>query len=128
MKHPNTLNLEKIYADFLKNDIQALLISCGEAITFQVPGKSRLAGKYNRNTFPDLITKLHELSEGSYKLELHDVLASEQHGAVLVTEKLMRDGKPVEFRMVHIWRFESGKPIAWYAYPRDLYQFDAAWG
>jgi ketosteroid isomerase-like protein len=127
MKHPNALTLEKIYADFARGDLQALLASCADSMTFQVPGKSKLAGKYTKSTFQEFVTRLSELSGGTFKLEVHDILASEQHGAVLSTERLTKSGKPVEFRMVHIWRFEAGKPVAWYAYPRDLYQFDAIW-
>jgi hypothetical protein len=127
MKHPNALTLEKIYAEFSRGDLPALLALCADAVTFQVPGKSKLAGKYTKSTFADFAAKLGELSGGTFKLEVHDILASEQHGAVLSTERLMRAGQPVEFRTVHIWRFEGGKPVAWYAYPRDLYQFDAIW-
>jgi ketosteroid isomerase-like protein len=128
MKHPNVVTLEKVYADFVRGDFQAMLSACSDSVTFQVPGKSRLAGKYTKSTFNEFAAKLSELSGGTFKLETHDILASDQHGVVLATEKLTQGGKPAEFRMVHVWRFEGGKPVAWYAYPRDLYQFDAAWG
>jgi uncharacterized protein len=129
MKHPNTLLLEKIYADFSKGDLDSILAACAEQITFQVPGKSRLAGKYTKSTFKqDFVTKLMEYSGGTLQVEVHDILASDLHAAVLATDRLTRGGKSVEYRTVHIWRFESGKPVAWYEYPRDLYQFDAIWG
>jgi ketosteroid isomerase-like protein len=60
-------------------------------------------------------------------VNVHDIMASDQHGIVLATEQLVRDGKSVELRTVHVWRFEEGKPVAWYEYPRDLYQYDAIW-
>lgn len=128
MKHPNASLLEKIYADFTRGDFPAVLSACGDSITFQVPGKSPLAGKYSRATVASgLGEQLRARSDGTLKMEVHDILASDQHAAVLMTHRLMRQGKPVEYRTVHIWRFEGGKPIAWYEYPRDLYQFDAAW-
>jgi ketosteroid isomerase-like protein len=46
---------------------------------------------------------------------------------VLATDKLTRNGKTLEYRTVHVWRIENGKPVAWYEYPRDLYQYDAIW-
>ena len=128
MKHANALTLEKLYADFANGDLNAVLAACADQMTFQVPGKSKLAGKYTKVNFAqDFVTKLGELSGGTFKLEVHDILASDQHAAVLATDRLTRAGKPVEFRTVHIWRFEAGKPVAWYEYPRDLYQFDAIW-
>jgi hypothetical protein len=120
--------LEKLYADFSKGDLEAMLAACSDQMTFQVPGKSKLAGKYTKASFAqDYVTKLAELSGGTLKLEVHDILASDLHAAVLATDRLTRGGKTIEFRTVHIWRFEAGKPVAWYEYPRDLYQFDAVW-
>jgi ketosteroid isomerase-like protein len=128
MKHPHAVTLEKLYADFSKGDATAVMSACADAMTFQVPGKSKLAGKYTREGFArDFGTRLHELSGGTFKLEIHDVLASDLHATVLGTCKLTRDGKAVELRTVHVWRFEGGKPLAGYEYPRDLYQYDAVW-
>ena len=128
MKHPNVALLEKLYQDFSKGDIQAVLAACSDSITFQIPGKSKLAGKYTKATFErELVMKLQELSGGTLNVNVHDILASEQHATVLLSDRLIRDGKPVEMRIVHVWRFENGTPVAWYEYPRDLYQFDAIW-
>jgi uncharacterized protein len=128
MKHPNATLLEKLYADFSKGDIAAMLAVCSDQMTFQVPGKSKLAGRYTQSGFAqDYAAKLAELSGGTFKFEVHDILASDQHAAVLATDRLMRAGKTIEFRTVHIWRFEGGKPVAWYEYPRDLYQYDTIW-
>ena len=35
--------------------------------------------------------------------------------------------KTVKVSFIDLWRFENGKPLAGYEYPRDLYQFDAFW-
>jgi hypothetical protein len=42
----------------------------------------------------------------------------------LASDHLVKNGKTILLRTVHVWRFEHGKPIAWYEYPRDLYAFD----
>ena len=129
MNHPNKTILEKIYADFSKGDLQSVLNSCADAMTFQVPGKSKLAGKYTKETFvTGFVTKLMELSGGSFKIEVHDILAGDRHGVVLASDFVDRKGETVQMRTAHIWRFENGKPVAWYEYPRDLYQFDSTWG
>ncbi len=128
MKQPNATLLEKIYSDFAKQDFNAVISSCDEKMTFQIAGKSRLAGKFDRSNFATgFATKLIELSGGTFKSEVHDILASDLHAAVLATNRLTREGKMIEMRTVHIWRFQNGKPIAWYEYPRDLYQYDTVW-
>jgi uncharacterized protein len=128
MKHPHAQALEKLYTHLAQGEIQPAIDVCSEKMTYQVPGNSKLAGKYDRTAFVrDFSGKLRELSGGTFKLEIHDILASDLHATVLASCKLVRDGKPAEFRTVHVWRFENGKPLAGYEYPRDLYQFDAFW-
>lgn len=128
MKHPNALILEKLYSDLAKGDLEAVLKACSESMTFQISGKSKIAGKYTKTNFAsELVSKWNELSNGTYQLEVHDILAGDQHVAVLASARLTRDGKPAEYRTAHVWRFGSGQPLAWYEYPRDLYQFDSIW-
>jgi ketosteroid isomerase-like protein len=105
-----------------------MLAALPEQITFQVPGKSPLAGKFTRNSFVQgYATKLQELSGGTFQMEVHDILASDRHATVLTTNRVTRAGKTVELRTVHVWRFENGSAAAWYEYPRDLYLFDSTW-
>jgi ketosteroid isomerase-like protein len=128
MKNANVELLQKLYADFAKGDLPSVLAVCADKMTFQVPGKSPLAGKYDKTTFAtQFVTKLMEFSGGSLKIEIHDILGSERHAVVLCSDHLMRRGQPVEYRTAHVWRFEEGKPVAWYEYPRDLYQYDSIW-
>lgn len=128
MKNSHTLLLEKWYSDFARADVVSMLEKCSDKMTFQISGKSKLAGKYTRDNFQqNYFAQLNALSGGTIKFEVHDILASDLHATVLLSEKLVRDGKPVEYRSVHVWRFENGKPVAWYEYPRDLYQFDEIW-
>ncbi len=128
MKHANAQLLEKLYADFAKGDLAAVLGACADEITFQVAGKSRLAGKYTKETFgAGFVGKLIEMSGGTLKVDVHDILASDRHAVVLASDMLTRKGEQVQIRTVHVWRFENGKPVAWYEYPRDMYQYDAVW-
>ena len=128
MKHPNAVLLTKMYNNFSEGNFIAVLDACADTMTFQIAGKSPLAGKYNKTNFlTGFALKSKELSGGTYQLEVHDILAGDQHAAVLASSKMTTHGKTVELRTVHIWRFDHGKPIAWYEYPRDLYAFDEAW-
>lgn len=128
MNHPHAQILEKLYEDFLKGDINAMLAACADNVTFQIAGKSKLAGKFTKATFKSgFVDKLLEMNGGQLKLEVHDILASDRHGVVLASNTVSRKGQDTVLRTVHVWRFENGKPVAWYEYPRDLYQYDALW-
>jgi ketosteroid isomerase-like protein len=126
--HPNAVLLSKLYADFTEGHFDRVLSHCADQVTFQVSGKSALAGKFTKANFVEgFASKLKTLSHGTFHFSVHDVLASDLHGTVLATVKLVKNEKTIELRTVHVWRFENGVPIAGYEYTRDLYQFDAAW-
>jgi uncharacterized protein len=125
MNHPNAVLLEKVYANYSKGDISAVLDACADEITFQVAGKSKLAGKFTKATFKDkFVIPMKELTGNTLKLEVHDVMASDRHAVVLASNFLERNGEKIQLRTVHVWRFENGKPVAWYEYPRDMYAYD----
>jgi ketosteroid isomerase-like protein len=129
MSHPNAELLKQIYANLAKGDLNAVLDACADEIKFSVPGKSPLAGTYTKANFArDLLGRAKELSGGTFQLTAHDILANDQHGCVLASHTVTRNGQKTEYRVCQIWRFTQGKPVAWYEYPRDLYQFDAVWG
>lgn len=126
--HPNAELLKKFYVSFARGDLAGMFAVCSDDVTFQIPGKSALAGKFNKsNLGPMVLQKLTELSGGTFHQEIHDIMASDLHGMVLTTNTLTRSGTRHEYRAVHVWRIQNGKLVAWYEYPRDLYQHDAIW-
>lgn len=125
--HPNVETLTRFYAALAKGDVSAMLALCADPMTFQVPGRSKLAGKYDRTTFASLIARMRALGDGTFASDVHDITATDAHGLVLMTNTVTRQGQQHEYRTVHVWRLQGGRPIAWYEYPRDLYQYDAIW-
>ena len=124
MKHPNSQILEKLYADFQNGRFDQMLSACADNATFQIAGKSQLAGKFTKADFvPRYAAKVKEL--GSF--EVHDIMASDRHGIALTSSTFSKNGEKVTSRTVHVWRFENGSPVAFYEYLRDMYQFDAIW-
>ena len=128
MSETNRTTVRSIYDAFAAEDYARALGLCDPKVTFQIAGKSPLAGKYDATNFVSgLVTKWKELSAGQYNLEVHDVLASDRHAVALTSVKFTKNGATVEYRSAQVWRIENGKPVAWYEYLRDGYQFDAIW-
>lgn len=122
--HPNASVLETLYRSFVPGDAAGVLAVCDPNVTFQLAGKGPLAGKFTAANLNEFFARRKEIAGGTYALEVHDILASDRHGVVLASEYAMQDGKKITSRVAHVWRMENGKPVAWYGYPRDLYQFD----
>lgn len=128
MSETNRATIRSIYDAFATGDYPRALALCDPKVTFQIAGKSKLAGKYDATNFVSgLVSKWSELSGGQYKLEVHDILASDRHAVALASVKFTRQGQTLEYRSAQVWRIENGKPVAWYEYLRDGYQFDTIW-
>jgi ketosteroid isomerase-like protein len=125
----NQESVKSFVEGWSEGNFEKALGACAEGMTFQISGKSPLAGKYTKADFLEkLVVRLKSLSEGTYTFTAHDILVSELHATVLGSGTVTRNGKKTEYRTVHVFRLENSRPIAWYEYPRDLYAFDAIWG
>lgn len=124
----NRETIEAIYRAFNAGQYDQMLELCSPKITFQISGKSSVAGKFDRSTFVSgIVNPMKEKSGGKYQLEVHDVLASDRHAIALASVKFTRGEETFEYRTAQVWRIENGSPVAWYEYPRDLYQYDKIW-
>lgn len=68
-----------------------------------------------------------EHTGGTFKLEIHDLLANDEHGVVLVTLTGERRGKSLNANDVHVWHVRDGKFSEFWASLHDLYAFDEFW-
>jgi len=105
MAHPNEDMMRKLYDAFNKGDFEMVTSSFAPDIVGHVPGKSQLSGDYKgAEEVMGMFAKLAEVVGGNYSVEVHDVLANDEHAVVL--------GKITEF-----WTLEE-----------DLYASDAFYG
>ena len=128
MAHPNEEMLRNAYAAFARGDLDGYLSNCTDDITFHVPGRNQVAGDYSRAQFgPALINKVMQLTNGTFRETIDDVIANETRGCVLATHEFDRGSKHFSYQTAHIYRISNGKPAEFLEYPADLHQFDEAW-
>ena len=94
---------------------------------FHVPGRIVAAGERSRAGFAAFIGKVMARSGGTFREEVRDVLANDQHGVALLFHSLQRDGRAIEYRTVHVWRIRNGKLAEWWEHPHETTTFDEAW-
>jgi uncharacterized protein len=71
--------------------------------------------------------EIAELSRETFRTELHDVIAGEDHAIGLVGARAERDGKVVDLPRVHVWHVREGQLNELWIHPDDQYAFDAYW-
>jgi ketosteroid isomerase-like protein len=121
MGHEQNLEfLRKGYDAFEKGDIDTVMTTFADDVIGHVAGKSQLAGDYKgKQEVMGLFAKLMELSGGTFKEEVHDILANDRHGVALSTTTAQRDGKSLSLKTLEVHHIENGKITEFWAWSED---------
>jgi len=126
MAHPNEDVMREGIAAFTRGDLDALTEKYfAEDIRWHFPGRSPLAGDYEGvDQVIELFGLLFELTGGTYRVEVEDIVANDEHVFVLYTGRAERAGRQLEERTVLVSRIRDGKQAETWIYPGDLYATD----
>jgi uncharacterized protein len=129
MAHPHEDLLRRGYAAFASGDLDTVKSIMADDIVWHIGGASQLAGDYHGQAeVMGFFGKVTELSAGTFHLEIHDVLANDEHGTVLVTAHGERDGQSLAARTVHIWHLAGGKFTEFWGFYEKPDEVDAFFG
>ena len=65
-----------------------------------------------------------DATEGSLHLDLHSVLADDEHGVALMTISASRGGRSLNVNAVDVMHLRDGKVAEVWAIPTDQYTYD----
>jgi len=120
MTHPNADLLRRGYEAFAAGDIQTVLSVFADDIAWHVSGESKISGEFHgHQEVVGFFSRLMELTDGRFRLEVHDILANDANAAVLVTAFAERDNRALEMREVHTWRMADGKATEFRIFAED---------
>ncbi|MDX6287000.1 MAG: uncharacterized protein QOG53_2485 [Frankiales bacterium] len=116
------------YEAFGRGDIPAVLAVLSPEIQWHIAGRNPMAGTYKgHDEVVGFFTQLMERTGGTFNLEIHDFLASDDHIVVLARETGQRDGKSLDSNAVHIWHLRDGKATEFFGINQDQSAADDFW-
>lgn len=127
-EHPNVGLLRKGYDAFATGDMDTLRDLLAENIVWHVPGNNILSGDYEgRDAVFGFFGKLMEETGGNFRQEVHDILANDMHGVVLVDAHAERAGKTFDTHAVHVMHLENGETTEFWNFIEDTSKADEFW-
>jgi ketosteroid isomerase-like protein len=127
-EHPNIGRIRDAYAAFSKGDLDTVGAMYTDDVVWHVGGHSPLAGDYKgQEEIFGFFGRLFELSEGTLQLEVHDVLANDEHGTALVHMTAKRGDRMLSQNAVHVFHIQDGKTKEFWAFEEDQAADDAFW-
>lgn len=128
MAHPNVDLVRGGYEAFATGDVPAVLARFAEDISWHIPGRSAVAGDYHgHEEVLGFFGKLLEVSGGTFKLEIHDIMGNDDHVVALIKASAERDGRTHEFDTAHVWHVADGKATEFWALSTNPYEDDEFW-
>jgi hypothetical protein len=125
MAHPNEELFRRAFDAFAKGDTDTLRELSDQDEVWHIPGRGPLAGDYRG---PDEIlgffARTMELTGGTFRAELHDVVANDEHTVALYVARGEREGRTFENRNVLVSHVRNGKMVETWLLSDDQYAAD----
>jgi len=129
MAHPNEELIRRGYEAFAAGDMAALNELLSDDIVWHAPGRNQLAGTlHGKDELFEYLGKFVELTGGTFKLDIHTVLADDEHVVVLARAMGEREGRTLDDNGVQVFHMKDGKVTEQWLYPGDTYASDRFWG
>lgn len=110
VEHANTDLFRSAYAAFTTGDMAKLAEVFAEDLVWHTPGRNPLSGVYtSRDAAFESFSKEFELSGGTYRPEIHDVLANDEHTVALLHVTASRNGKTLDQNYALIFHIRDGR-------------------
>ena len=127
MSHPNETVIRNLYRAFAAGDMAIVDELLTDDVTWRTPGTAQHAGvRRGKAELYATMGRLAELTGGSLRSEVVDVLANGERAVVLQLTYAQRDGRPaLEDREVIVFQLRDGRVIEVWEHPGDVHAMDA---
>jgi hypothetical protein len=126
--HENGELIRSGYEAFSKGDMETIAKIFSPDIRWNISGQNQISGTYNgqEETFA-FFGRLMELTDFTFSVGVHDLLASDDHVVVLAKESASRNGQSLDNDDVHVWHLADGKAMEFWGIARDQHAVDEFW-
>lgn len=128
-EHPNAIRIRELLAAFEHGDVAKIRETIPENAVWRFPGrKGKLAGTHNgRDAIFAFLLNVGALTNGTFHLDLIDVVANDRYAVVLFRGSAQRDGKVLDNPTCLRMRLEDGQVVEVWEFVWDLYEVDEFW-
>jgi ketosteroid isomerase-like protein len=127
--HPNATLVRELFAAFRNGNAARVEAAIPDDAVWHFPGRrGRLAGAHRgRQAIFVFLTKVMELTGGTFELDLIDVLANDRRAVALFRGTARREGKSLDNPTCLSMRIENGRIVELWEFVWDLYHVDDFW-
>ena len=127
-EHPNVGLLSKGYEAFARGDMATLTELISEDVVWHAPGTSQISGDFRgRGAVFAWFGRIAELSGGTFRIEVHDILANDEHAVALTRATASRQGKQLNSLDTDVYHIRNGKITEAWSFTEDTRRAEEFW-
>ena len=128
MGHPNADRIRDAYDAQAQGDWQRVHASFTDDIVFHVAGKNRFSGDFRgKEEVFDFFKRRNDETGSKVDIEVHSVVADDEHAVALLTLRASREGRNAEWRSAGIYHMRDGKIAEAWGFNEDQSAVDEFW-
>lgn len=126
--HPNATLLKQAYEAFSKGDMATITSLFAEDVVWHLFGRNQLAGVHRgRDAVFAMFAKTAELTGGTFKIDIHDVVANDEHTVAITTATGTREGRSLNSMDTDVYHMKDGKVTEFWSFAEDGQATDEFW-
>jgi uncharacterized protein len=127
--HPNAQRLRRGYEVFADRDLDTLREFTSPDIVWHSAGTSRIDGVFTgRDDVFEWFARLQKEAGGTQQIEIHDVLANDEHIVALVQWSARRGDKALNQRAVHVFHVNPDRQLTeFWGFTEDTNDWNEFW-
>ena len=120
--------ISRAYDAFARGDVQGALAAFAPDIFWHIPGRGPLSRDYRGHAeVLGFFAHFMELSGGTFRIRIDDILVKGDRVAVLCTESARRGNLNWSSPQVHLWTVREGRAVVFWQFQGDQQSEDEFW-
>lgn len=127
--HPNAELFRSGYTAFQTGNLDTLASLFDASIVWHIAGHNHFSGDHTGiEDVLGLFGRNFAETNGTFKTEVHDILANDTHAVALATISGEKDGKHLNDNYTHVVHVAGGKVTESWIFQEDQHKVDDFWG
>jgi ketosteroid isomerase-like protein len=125
MAHPNEELVRRGFDAFATGDVDTLRELFDQDAVWHAPGRNSLAGDHQGvDAILGFFARTMEVTGGTFRVELHDVVANDEHAVAIYIERAQRAGRNLDNKTVLVSHIRNGRLAEAWQLSEDQYAVD----
>lgn len=116
--------VRRFFEAFASRDMQTIDELLSDDVVLHFSGRSPISGDFGKQRWFDLAARVRELTGGTLKADVHDVVGGDEHAVALLDMHAERDGRTLDWHRTVVYHVSAGKIAEAWVLEEDQYAVD----